>query len=547
MRRIPFLLAVLAGCLGSSLGAQDVIFFRVGALREAFLAKRPLVAEYQATGQRYQILDLIDTLPNLGPSEVIHASHSRYKPGVYTFLFQNAPRMDPSTGMPMPGTGGPGVFSGTLQLLPPEEAKGPEAVPSRPQPTREADSALGSSSSTSSSSSTVPQGLHLPSGALAGFTVAPLPLRPEPRMAALVLHSLHDARTGLYLGMEKVSDRTATFWRQRLALDAHLLLDKFTFTEKERAISRGRSPSQDPEFQVDDLGHIRGIRAFTRLGKVSFEGYHPQVDPRYQGLYDLHLRFAPQDLDPAKLRDYLSAWKGFLWNLDNPEDATWVAYLSTQPVTGLLCDQPDGDVTTAIKMVMTVQITDGIYCPLGIYACPTGLFADQAKNLKRGPLAMFLHAGVARLVDEVNPGKVDLAVLRPIASMRTLLEKSGIPFRMSPGFVDSGESFRGEVIVEEVASPPHPDLASLGLHGQGLLLVDPLARRIHTLARNHWFARSPFLGQSNHDRELMAAYPYFFIRRQDLARDLHAGMPRTDPGKEEGKAEGKAPPVVPTT
>jgi hypothetical protein len=362
-------------------------------------------------------------------------------------------------------------------------------------------------------------------------------------MAAPDFHSLHDARTGLTLGMERITERTATFWRRRLALDAHIFCDKYTFQCKERVGAAGAMHGRPLVPGEDDLGPIRSIQEFTHLGPESFEGYTPRVAPRFLDLFELHMKFASDSPPLAKLRDYISAWKGFLWNLDRPSDATWVAYLTTQPVTGLLCDLPDGDVTTSIKMAMTVQITDGIYCPLGIYACPTGVFADRAKGVRRGPLAMLLQAGVARLVDEVNPGKVDLAVFRPIASMRTILERSGIPFRLSKGFVPSDDPFHGEAIVDDAAS--HPDLASLGIKNQGLLLVDPQVRRIYTLDRSHWFVQSPYLGHSNHDRDLMAKYPYLMIRRQDLARDLHAGMNRTGHEKPEGKGEDKAPTAHP--
>lgn len=556
MRRMPFAPVMLVGWLATPVIAQESLSTQVGAIREAYRTQRPLPGDSYRPDRKYRVLQLTDSLSQVTPDMVVRATSRPGDPATFSFRIEAPPMMDPTTRMPIPGTGASGAFSGTLRLLSPEEAKALEGVPlasppatdvaasrtspSSPSPSSTSTSSTSTSSTSTSSTSTTVQAM--PSGHLAGYTLAPLPVLPANRGAVRDFYALSDPRTGLSIGMEKVTERTAGFWRRRLGLDAALFMGKYLYQESERIAQNERDRRIAYEPGWDPSSGLRAYREFTRLSPVTFAGYSPQVPAKYQDLLELFKVCAREDPDLGKLKDYLSAWKGFLWNLDDPEASTWVAYVTTRPVTSLLCDQPDGDVSTSVKMAMTVQITDGIYCPLGIYACPSGLFADQAKGIRRGPLALFLHAGVARLVDEANPGKVNLAVFRPIRSMRTLLEKSGIPYRTSPGFVGGGDAFQGEAIVDEASTASHPDLASVSLPYKALLLIDPAARHLSTIGRDHWFARSSYLGAMNYDRELMEQYPYFFIRRQDLARDLHAGSPQASHGQAEHKAEHKAEP-----
>lgn len=210
-----------------------------------------------------------------------------------------------------------------------------------------------------------------------------------------------------------------------------------------------------------------------------------------------------------KNSNYLSAWAGFDHNLNHPEGITWVAYASTQPIEQPLYENQAGHWNPHIKMAMTVQIGDVFYSPLGIYKSPIGERYDEKNGLDHKNLSLFFHSAVANLVDKTNPGKIKYMVVRPLPHMGRILKESPIPFSIS-----SGQKINSTL--------PHIRTDAFCKQSEPIILADPEANNFYTIAKDHWFEKSRFLGapDARYDAEIMRKFPFMTTKLVDLASYL---------------------------
>ena len=523
---MPALAIVLAGSPLQAAGVSTTT--TVGEIRTAYRNGTTLPGDSAHPGIRFQVIDLIDSDPLstfADSTSVFAATRPGQDDGPLEFQLENAPSFDPGDSSRMPRGGGPGMFRGALRRLTAEEAAALTAA-------RVAAPGAAAPPPPAASPSPAPAAPpSMPAGRFAGYAASILPDKPE-TAATKDYYSFFDAGSGLYIGMERLTYESALFWGERLAYEANMQFDKYV----DRQIRIARKISPEEHRKAADHAASSSME-YSPMDAVAMEaqalmGYRfgPENHKNFISSEFNHLRDTYASKEPKDTTTYLDAWRGFKFNLEHPGGVTWVAYLTTAPIHGPLFKNYENVRSSTIKMAMTVQISDGIYSPLGIYRSPIGSFADLHAKIKRGSLAMLLQKGVARLVDEINPGKTEWAIVRPLGGMRELFEKSGVPYSLSTGTIPRDPDFQGPCIIDERSKVGSRDVEALDFNNCPLLFIDPGTRKIHYLTRSHWFTRSPFLGGRNGDYQAMKYFPYVIVRRADLARALErASAPASTP------------------
>ncbi|MBL8676486.1 MAG: hypothetical protein JNJ47_03540, partial [Alphaproteobacteria bacterium] len=336
----------------------------------------------------------------------------------------------------------------------------------------------------------------------------------------------HIAGRNLWVGIEYMTPESRTWWTQRLGYDAYMHFGKQINFEHERL----QGMSEEERTQMED-----NQRAFAENMSSSGAPFQLNFDPLPRYVYEAQefasLRFGTgideafmklyfekgPELPTAQNDDYLSAWRGFQYNLNNNLEApTWIAYVSSQPVEGPLYEKVP--VTSPeIKMAMTLKIGQSFYSPLGIYKSPIATAFDEGQHRN---LSMMMHAGVARFVGQIQP-KVQHMVVRPLTSMSSIFDKSGLPFSKSTGV----KQISAERPYVRCTTPiPHrwydaPEVLSAEekeKYGDSpYIIVDP-AGEYYQISGDHWFAKSPFLGGVSRDK--LQTFPFVTASREELGK-----------------------------
>ena len=512
----------------------------VGAIRAAYANHTLLAGDDSHPERKYRVLDKIECNMDGLDAMPIQAKNIAGEAGyILRFGYYSA-------GLTKPGEGSSiqldycqlRMFSGTLMQLTAEETDAADSKikgAEKPASTAEAKAALPETKAGAvEPSASISPGQTAPgsggkTGKLGAYHVAPLTDRPA-TAAAKDFYSFEEPKSGLYIGIERLTDKAAEFWQQRLALEAYTYLNSYVQEAEKKHREPSLMASARPTQFALTSGEETGLGPDRHLeAQEMMHGWEKAFTPELEQLSRTH-----SSPHPSYIEDYLGAWRGFRYNLKHPANVTWVAYLTTSPVTGFQYLEPANVASTAIKMAMTVQITDGIYCPLGIFTSPIGYFGDLGSKVKRGSKSMLLHAGVAKLVNEINPGKMDLAVIRPLASMRAILAKSSIPYAESTASTAYFEGINRNCITD--AGLFNADtIAALGYSGEELVLIEPGPEKMHFIAPTHWFATSPFLGGMHRDWKNMGQFPYVIIKRADLA----AALERADSAESDKTRERK--------
>jgi hypothetical protein len=258
-----------------------------------------------------------------------------------------------------------------------------------------------------------------------------------------------DEKRDLWVGMEVVTKETQAFWQQRLGWDVFVLRgDQVKEEKKMKEEELNRRMFQEiyvthnnsyPGTTQTDVNQILNDVIF---GPNSSGFGNPHYNPddynnenlMYWRFPDLNLSNEEQEEVEKKVTklskipqgEFESAWRGFAYNIRNPEKNMWVSYVCSKPVEGLL--YKSFEVTSPdIRMAMTVKLGNVFYSPLGIYTSPLGLGEAQEKGTveKYKNSSLLLHKNVAQFANKINP-QINHMIVRPLKFMGSLLEKSGV-------------------------------------------------------------------------------------------------------------------------
>lgn len=346
------------------------------------------------------------------------------------------------------------------------------------------------------------------------FKMYQIPNRPS-HVPHQSFYTYYSPKRGLWVGIECLNSHTVSWWKRRLAYDADMLLGKEVHFEQNRVLQMSQEEINQQQEAHESFSRAMGGESgtFDPLPLYIHEAYalmkhKGETTEEFESLREKY-----SVIYPGNARDYLSAWRGFDYNLNYPDGFSWAAYISTQPVKGPLYNEVNV-MSPHIKMAMTVRVGDEFYSPLGIYKSPIGQFYDQANSdTSCKNLAIFFHSAVAELVDRINPKKVKSMVVRPLKHMGGLLKASSIPFASSSGTrIETNlphiryRGFGGENGEIDFSNNP-------------FVLVNPQEKEAYLIASDHWFATSPFLGgkEVRDNKDIMTAFPYMTVDRQQLA------------------------------
>jgi len=303
----------------------------------------------------------------------------------------------------------------------------------------------------------------------------------------------YDSTRKLWIGMEYLTEANIDWWKRRLGWDAHMQWGKQMEEQflREMAMSQQERDSQSEAAQQ----YINALHGGSRNAPPVLPEFYEErliVDMRIGGVSDFYtepasflevfLRYTP----PSHLNhSYLGAFRGFKKNLKHYKNLpTWVAYVSSQRPNGPLYEDEGFTVTSpALKMAMTVIMGGPFYNPLGIYSSPIARASDPEPYTR---LAMPLHSAVARMMGELDP-EIKYMVVRPLQSMQTIFEKSGVPFSATKGSKPS-ESL--PAILRKGAQGND----NVQFDGHPYVLFDPRTDETHQIGLGHGFSKNRYMG-----------------------------------------------------
>jgi|GEM_PF-6629322 len=342
----------------------------------------------------------------------------------------------------------------------------------------------------------------------------------------------YDQQRNFWVGIEYLTPKAVTWWTQRLGWDAQMHFGEQIKREHamilemplETQISIQQASMEFAESMSRVFGgsssnstdllpqYVREAEEFCCLRSSELES-----SKEFMGLYDER---APKNPGHPQNDDYLSAWRGFQYNLKHAhERPTWIAYISSKPTEGPLHDtvsvtSPD------IKMMMTATPGDKFYSPLGIYKSPIATAYDEKVGQKSDQLSMTLHRETARFMHQIQP-KMQYMVVRPISSMKSIFEKSKVPFFSSNGrrqttdlpHVRCTTPFQ----LRWYASPEDLTTEEMENFGESpYIIIDPRTNEYHQISDQHWFSESPFLGGKT--RNFFETFPFVTVDIKDLEK-----------------------------
>lgn len=327
-------------------------------------------------------------------------------------------------------------------------------------------------------------------------------------------HVYYDINREVWIGMELLTPDNIGWWKKRLGMDAQMQFRTQVDEEYERIGSIDKE-----ELDLNTQAQEKFCKA------MGCENVSTSLYPQWLGEAEEFMRMGDPDWGSEFLesvyehrlkvcegqnKDYLGAWRGFKYNVDNYQDApTWVAYVSSKPLTGPLYKTVDTG-SPDIRMAMTIKGYKPFYSPLGIYASPIARLLDSENNSKYRRLSLLLHSSVARFMREIDP-KIKYMIVRPLAGMKYILEKSGLSFSSSSGVVGQNPELP-QVLFAKFTR----EREGISFGNNPWALVDPHTNRIYQMKEDHWFAKSPFLG-GIHDRQILTKFPFITIDCKALA------------------------------
>ncbi|MDI9634411.1 hypothetical protein QM565_01210 [Geitlerinema splendidum] len=335
----------------------------------------------------------------------------------------------------------------------------------------------------------------------------------------------HIADRKLWVGIEYMTPESHAWWTQRLGYEAYMHFGK----QVEREHKRLEEMSEEEKIRemenqrifvesmsgVPSYGSITLIPSYVREAEEFASQRGANHDEAFMELY--HEKGPEYS---AQNDDYLSAWRGFQYNLDhNPEVPTWIAYVSSEPVEGPLYEKVPAR-SPQIKMAMTLKVGQSFYSPLGIYKSPIATAFDERAGQNYKNLSMMMHAGAARFVGQIQP-EVQYMVVRPLASMSSIFAKSGLPFSKSTGSKQTSTLpyircttpiqyrwYSAPEVLSEEEKEKYGD--------NPYIIIDPQTDEYHQISSDHWFTKSQFLGGMPRDN--FENFPFVTASREELGK-----------------------------
>jgi hypothetical protein len=316
-----------------------------------------------------------------------------------------------------------------------------------------------------------------------------------------------------YTGMELLTHENYDWWKKRLGYEAYMAYGPEI--EFNRRLEMNKTNEQR-------MAEAESNRAFAEA--YASAGIPYSTSTEHQAEEFIRLRMAEgydEEFEQLVARqptsssaDYLSAWRGFKYNLDHHSDApTWVAYVSSKPVENLLCKtmsvtSPD------LKLAMTNTMSKSFNFPLGIYHSPIALAFDKESGTQDyRELANPFQSCVARFVQKID-SEIKYTVLRPLKPMATRSKKSGVNFSVS-----NGDAQEIEFPYIRCVLPRQSGWYSQSVHltdeekenfgDSPYILIDPRTDEFYRIGYNHPFLKSPFLGGIGRDK--IDAFPFFTV------------------------------------
>ena len=321
----------------------------------------------------------------------------------------------------------------------------------------------------------------------------------------------YNQNRNLYFGMERVSAKNVEWWKKRLAYDAYFHAPPQIKTD----VLNSKTTSSSKTGESDDLMQmIEGLfsKMSNNTAHLAYSPFLKEIETNSNFLLFLSKNITNRKKsETQKSREFgeslMGAIEGFYYNLENynagGEGATWVAYVSSIPVNGLLCSEIKAT-SPSIKMAMTVKVSSHIYSPLGIYRNPIAHAFDKETGAesKTKSLSMLLHSFVARMVGEHIMPSVIYMVFRPLDTMIKILESSKINYSVS----DAKKQLKGPYLHCEI------------LRGKpkNITLFDPTNDTIYKFGKNHWFCTSELISNINDAEFKFEISPFFIIDRREL-------------------------------
>ncbi len=342
----------------------------------------------------------------------------------------------------------------------------------------------------------------MPFQELPEFTVYKIPAHFKDYPSA-PFYAEHDPITGFYVGIERVTADNCSFWTQRLGAEATI--------------------------------HWHAVHNAPPPAPVlyAFDGLCPSEDPeaaRYRKEEEKYMALAPSCLDDPSFREAVTAYpstggapgtkhqhdvsfhdalRAFENNLSRyGTDPTFVSYVSSEPITGRLCDTRVPVTSPALKSFMTATVDGPFYTPVGIHRSKIAKHFDAAAPLCN--ISERHHAWTALLMQKMDP-KIGYLVVRPLAEMGKKLEQMGVPFVKSSGYLN-----------KELPSIVRKMDGSEGIPfgDTNYVFVDPPRREIHQIPTDHHFSTSPFIGDA--DELKLQAFPFVTISCDALVSTLNS-------------------------
>lgn len=338
------------------------------------------------------------------------------------------------------------------------------------------------------------------------------------------------AGRNLWVGIEYMTPESRSWWTQRLGYEAYMHFGKqiaheYQFLEQMSEEEKAQRMENERIFQES----VASISGGSHQGNIDLLPPYVHEAEEFMGQrgatdYDEEFMTVCSENSPensGQNNDYLSAWRGFQYNLDHhPEIPTWIAYVSSESVEGPLYEKASAR-SPQIKMAMTLKVGKSFYSPLGIYKSPIATAFDERAGQSHRNLSMMMHAGAARFVGQIQPD-VQYMVVRPLASMSSIFAKSGLSFSKSTGIRQDSAALpyircttdlqRRWYSEPEVLS----DKEKENYGNSPYIIVDTQTGEYHRIPSDHWFTKSPFLGGM--PRENFEDFPFVTASREELGK-----------------------------
>lgn len=348
------------------------------------------------------------------------------------------------------------------------------------------------------------------------------------------VHVSYDDKRNVWTITERITPLVRDWLNTRLGWDAYLQCDKMcqheiqkemNMTEEERLLMIESQNKFDQAMGDSGGSSSSSTRSSYVLEAESFmqkrhnngaDVYSSKEYTDFTKLYEQSgMEFSTSN------DDYLSAWRGFDYNLNHADKVpTYISCILSQPFKGNSIIELS-PLSVDVQILMTGTLSENFYNPLGIYASPIARAYNRLTgNTNNKNLSPIIHKGMALALCEANPN-AKVVIVRPIHSMATIFKKSDIPFTISNGYPQNVNMpyIRSLQPIQHRWYDSKVELKGEEKEQFGdslFTLIDPRTNDYYQIGNSHPFSQSPFLGGISRDN--IEAFPFFTIDVNDLKK-----------------------------